>query len=39
MSCHTFHNAHQGYDLITGAKVDSKDIDILNALPNGAKQQ
>jgi len=39
MSCHTFHNAHQGYDLITGAKVDSKDIDRLNALHNSAKQQ
>ena len=37
MSCHNFHNAHQGYDLITGAKVESKDIDLLNALPNDAK--
>ncbi len=33
MSCHTFHNAHQGYDLITGAKVETKDVDILSTLP------
>ena len=39
MSCHTFHNAHQGYDLITGAKVESKDVDIINALTDTSSKQ
>jgi predicted CXXCH cytochrome family protein len=39
MSCHTFHNAHQGYDLITGAKVETKDIDILSTLPAATEKK
>ncbi|PKO47065.1 MAG: hypothetical protein CVU29_03820 [Betaproteobacteria bacterium HGW-Betaproteobacteria-22] len=34
MSCHNFHQAHQGLSLLTGAIVESKDVDVLLSIPD-----
>jgi predicted CXXCH cytochrome family protein len=36
MSCHNFHQAHQGLNLVTGAIVESKDVDVLLSIPDHA---
>ncbi len=38
MSCHNFHNEHQADSVITGAKINSNDIDALLSIRNPSEK-